>query len=448
MHTGTTRTQGGRVGEPSAVGLSESLERLGLSLGRLKTGTPARIHRDSIDTAGLKTQPGDDVAVPFSFMNDAIDRPRIHCWITYTNPATHALIRDNLDRAPLYTGQIQGRGPRYCPSIEDKIVRYADRDRHQIFLEPEGLESERIYCNGISTSLPVDVQEAMIHSIAGLEDARVLQYGYAVEYDFVPPEQIETTLETKRIGGLFLAGQINGTSGYEEAAGLGLLAGINAARQVAGRDPVILGRDEAYIGVMIDDLITRPPVEPYRMFTSRAEYRLLLRSDNADARLTPVGRDIGLVDDDRWSRFGAKRRLVDRISDVLSATHRQGRPLIDWLRRPEIRIDELIDRDALQADNGALLDQAMQAVQIEVKYGGYIQRQQRQVERFARMEKRPIPPDFDYARVPELRAEARERLTAVGPRSLGQAGRISGINPSDITILMVYLDRRRKLREA
>jgi tRNA uridine 5-carboxymethylaminomethyl modification enzyme len=445
MHCGPIQTEGGRIGEPSAVGLSQSLERIGLRLGRLKTGTPPRIGRDSVDYSRVQPQPGDEEPVPFSFMNDAIARPQINCWMTFTNPATHELIRTNLDRAPLYTGQIRSQGPRYCPSIEDKVVRFADKDRHQIFLEPEGVDSDRIYCNGISTSLPKDVQEAMVHSIEGLERAQIVQWGYAVEYDFVPSEQIETTLQAKRIRGLFLAGQINGTSGYEEAAGLGLVAGANAARQVAGAEPIVLARDQAYIGVMIDDLITRPPVEPYRMFTSRAEYRLLLRSDNADARLTPLGRQIGLVDDRRWQRFQQKSQLIEHIRQALSVGRREGLPLSEWLRRPEVRIETLIDPAEIATPCQPLLRQALQAVEIDVKYGGYIRRQQQQVERFAQLESRPIPAGFDFRAIPELRAEARERLTIIGPRSIGQAARVSGITPADITILLVYLDRRRRL---
>jgi len=446
MHCGTIQTEGGRVGEPAAVGLSLSLARLGLKLDRLKTGTPPRIHRESLDYSRLQEQPGDAVPVPFSFMNDAITRPQIPCWITFTNPTTHELIRANLDRAPLYTGQIRSRGPRYCPSIEDKVVRFADKDRHQIFLEPEGVDSDWIYCNGISTSLPLDVQEAMVHSIVGLEHARILQPAYAVEYDFVSPEQMDLSLQSKRVKGLFLAGQINGTSGYEEAAGLGLVAGVNAARWAGGSDPLILGRDQAYIGVMIDDLITRPPVEPYRMFTSRAEYRLLLRSDNADARLTLVGRRIGLVDDARWRRFTEKQELEKRIRDALAIGRREGRSLLEWLSRPEVRIGDLVDCSLAKTAGGALFEQAMQAVEIEVKYKGYIRRQQQQVERFRQLESKPIPPGFDFCAIPELRAEARERLSLIGPRSIGQAARISGINPADITILMVYLDRRRRLQ--
>ncbi len=446
MHTGPEQTQGGRIGEPPSVGLSDSLERIGLRLARLKTGTPPRIHRDSVDLDRLQIQPGDDEPTPFSFMNDAIDRPQIPCWITYTNETTHEAIRGNLDRAPLFSGQIQSRGPRYCPSIEDKVVRFADKDRHQIFLEPEGLTSERLYCNGISTSLPADVQEAMVHSIEGLERAEILQYGYAIEYDFVPPEQVDSSLEAKAVPGLFLAGQINGTSGYEEAAGLGLMAGINAVRTIASQEPIVLGREQAYLGVMIDDLITKPPVEPYRMFTSRAEYRLLLRSDNADARLSPLGREIGLVDDARWLRFRTKQDLMRDIRAALEAGHKEGRSLADWLRRPGVRIDDLLAAPNVPSGQAALVGQAREAVEIEVKYGGYIERQRREVERFRQMESRPIPSGFDFSALRELRLEARERLSAVGPRSVGQASRISGINPADITVLMVYLDRRRRLR--
>src|SRR5262245_5277058 len=335
MHCGEQKTEGGRVGEKAAVGLSGSLAALGLRLGRLKTGTPPRLARDSIDLAALEPQHGDENPAPFSFLTDRITQSQVCCWITYTSERVHELIRSNLHRAPMYSGQIQSHGPRYCPSIEDKVVRFADKDRHQLFLEPEGRQSERIYVNGISTSLPQDVQREIVASIPGLERARVLQWGYAVEYDFVPPEQIDSSLMVRHVAGLFLAGQINGTSGYEEAAGQGLVAGINAARVAGGMPPITLGRDQAYIGVMIDDLVTRGVLEPYRMFTSRAEHRMHLRYDNADARLTPLGREIGLVDDARWMRFESKKRKLGELRELLRSTRVDGRTIREWLTRPE-----------------------------------------------------------------------------------------------------------------
>ena len=454
MHVGERQIEGGRVGEGSAVGLSAALREMGFELGRLKTGTPPRLARDSIDYDRLEVQPGDERPAPFSFMNDAIEQPQINCWITYTNERTHALIRDNLHRAPMYSGQIESTGPRYCPSIEDKVVRFAEKDRHQIFLEPEGYDSDRIYCNGISTSLPVDVQEPFVRTIEGLERARIVQLGYAVEYDYVPPHQTLPTLETKLVEGLYLAGQINGTSGYEEAAGQGVVAGINAALRVLGREPFMMRRDQSYIAVMIDDLVTRGTIEPYRMFTSRAEYRLLLRGDNADARLTPLGREIGLVDDARWRRFELKRAAAAEVEKWARAARHNGLSYWEWLCRTDCGTSDELDwaawktsRPASLANaSDALLDEALTAVHIEAKYGGYIRRQEREVERFRRMESRAIPEGFDFASISQLRHEAREKLSRIAPRSIGQAQRISGISQSDIAVVMLYLDARRRER--
>ncbi len=454
MHTGEEKTQGGRMGEASAEGLSACLSELGFELGRLKTGTPPRVACDSVDYDRLEEQPPDEDPQPFSFMNDRIDQPQLPCWITYTNTDVHDLIRANLDRAPMYSGQIQTQGPRYCPSIEDKIVRFADKPRHQVFLEPEGYDSDRLYCNGISTSLPKDVQEPMVRSIPGMENARIVQWGYAVEYDYVPPQQIQPSLETKQVSGLYLAGQINGTSGYEEAAGQGLVAGVNAARQLRDLPPLILGRDQSYIGVMIDDLVTKGTIEPYRMFTSRAEYRLLLRSDNADARLTPVGRDIGLVDDDRWARYTLKRELFDACRLWSEQYKVQGGRVADWLVRSDTNGELAAAWAAWRASllspladaPTSLIEAAAQAVAIETKYGGYIRRQEREVERFRKLETRHIPSGFDFRAIRQLRNEAKEKLAAVSPQSIGQASRISGISPADITVLMLHLEAKRPRR--
>jgi len=453
MHTGESQTPGGRVGEATSGGISQTLLSLGFELGRLKTGTPPRIARDTIDYDRLEVQPGDAVPAPFSFLNDRIDQRQVCCWITYTSGAVHDLIRGNLHRAPMYSGQIQSTGPRYCPSIEDKVVRFADKERHQIFLEPEGYNSDRIYCNGISTSLPADVQTEMVRQIEGLERARIVQMGYAVEYDFVPPHQTLPTLETKRVAGLYLAGQINGTSGYEEAAGQGLVAGVNAALSSLGREPFVMRRDQSYIAVMIDDLVTQGTIEPYRMFTSRAEYRLLLRSDNADARLTPLGREIGLVDEARWVRFDLKRRAAVDCDRWLNASRLEGQSLAYWLTRTDAdgrgRVDVSAWRAGLSSAvpgvSEALACEAAESALIAIRYGGYIERQQREVDKFVRLENRRIPDGFDFKAIRELRAEARERFSSVAPRSVGQARRISGISPADISILMLYLEGRRRL---
>jgi tRNA uridine 5-carboxymethylaminomethyl modification enzyme len=465
MHTGEQKTEGGRVGEQSARGLSASLRALGFELGRLKTGTPPRIARESIDFTGLEEQPGDDPPIPFSELTlpDSFTLspcpavvsfpalPQVPMHITHTNARVHELIRENLHRAPMYSGQIQSRGPRYCPSIEDKIVRFADKASHQIFLEPEGLETSEIYCNGISTSLPAEVQEEIIRSIRGLERAAILRMGYAVEYDFSPTHQIDATLETRLVEGLFFAGQLNGTSGYEEAAGQGLVAGINAARKVQGRDRLILTRDQAYIGVMIDDLITKTPTEPYRMFTSRAEFRLTLRSDNADQRLTPLGRQIGLASRDRADRLARKLEAMRRTGEALKATRLQlgdkggTTSAYDYLRRPDATVESL--RKALPAESAILNDPLMAAalpqVEIEAKYAGYIEREKQTAQRMLELEGKMIPANFNFAALHELRKEARQCLEKFRPQTLGQASRLEGITPSDLAILLLYLQGKR-----
>lgn len=443
MHCGEQQTPGGRVGERAAQGLSCSLARLGLRLGRLKTGTPPRLDRDTIHFTRLTEQPGDEHPAPFSALTDQISQTQVPCWITHTNESVHALIRENLHRAPMYSGQIQSRGPRYCPSIEDKVVRFADKPRHQIFLEPEGRDSNRFYVNGISTSLPQDVQSQMVAAIEGLENARVLQWGYAVEYDFVPPEQIDATMMTKCVRGLFLAGQINGTSGYEEAASQGIVAGINAARFAAALPPITIGRDEAYIGVMIDDLVTRGVEEPYRMFTSRAEHRLHLRYDNADTRLTPLGRKIGLATTERWNRFEEKRLQCESLRTELDANRRDGRRLTDWLRRPAITLDQLAESHPTLRRWQSMAD-VWARVEIETKYAGYIDRQARAIGEFREMESRSIPSTLEFESIPQLRKEAIDRWSTVRPANIGQASRVSGICPTDVAQLVVFLCKHRE----
>jgi tRNA uridine 5-carboxymethylaminomethyl modification enzyme len=440
MHTGEVKTPGGRGGDTAAFGLSQSLQSLGFELRRFKTGTPPRVNGRTIDFESLEPQPGDAEPVAFSFLTDAVIQPQLDCHITYTNPAVHELIRANLHRAPMYSGQIQSTGPRYCPSVEDKVVRFADRAAHQIFLEPEGRHTLEYYCNGISTSLPRDVQETMIALIPGLERAEIMRFGYAVEYDYAPPAQLRPTLETKSVASLFFAGQINGTTGYEEAAAQGLVAGANAALSLKSEPPLLLDRSQAYIGVLIDDLVTRGVEEPYRMFTSRAEYRLLLRHDNADLRLTELGRRAGLVDELRWHRFQSRRQAIERLRDRLLRTRVGGTSLFQVLRRPETCWNDLLEVDGALREAGFPATVIAQ-VAIDAKYDGYIGRQTLQVERFRRLEDKRIPGDLDYRTIHQLRTEAKENFERVRPISLGQAGRISGINPSDIATLLIHLKR-------
>ncbi|QGQ22717.1 tRNA uridine-5-carboxymethylaminomethyl(34) synthesis enzyme MnmG [Gimesia benthica] len=439
MHTGEAKTKGGRAGEGTTGTLSDSLAQLGFELQRFKTGTPARLNGRTIDFSVLEEQPGDEAPQPFSYLTEKLTQPQMPCYLTETNDYVHQLINENLHRAPMYSGQINSTGPRYCPSIEDKVVRFAERNSHQIFLEPEGRYTNEYYCNGISTSLPRDVQDKMIHSIRGLEQTEIMRYGYAVEYDFATPTQLKPTLETKRVSGLYFAGQLNGTTGYEEAAGQGLLAGLNAALKLAGKEDLILDRNQAYLGVLIDDLVTKGVDEPYRMFTSRAEFRLLLRQDNADRRMTPLGRKVGSVDDERWQKYQAYEAEIDQIKQFIQGTRYQGNTLEEWLRRQDTGWEEICEI-APALKEMPLSERAIEQTLIEVQYAGYIRRQTAEIEKQKNVETLHIPDHIDYQLVPNLRNEAKEKLSRVKPRNIGQAGRISGVTPADLTVLVLYLN--------
>ncbi len=457
IHIGLQSFPAGRMGDPPSKGLSRQLQELGFDIGRLKTGTTPRLNGRTIDYEGLEIQHGDPLPRPFSFETEALSLPQVPCHITYTNEFCHEAIRSGLERSPLFSGVIEGTGARYCPSIEDKVVRFAEKPRHQVFLEPEGLDTEEVYPNGMATSLPVDVQIRMIRAVPGLERAEILRPGYAIEYDYVNPLQLRRTQETKLVGGLFHAGQINGTSGYEEAAAQGLLAGVNAVLKIRGEDPLVLQRSQAYAGVLIDDLVTRGTSEPYRMFTSRAEYRLLLREDNADLRLRDIGHRLGLVSDDVYRAFCRKREAIkkllvrleeqvlrpepgvcDRLQEMGSSSIRNPTSLARLLRRSEISFHSLqvFDPDLAEIDS-----HISEEVEIRVKYQGYIDRQERQVERLARIEEQRIPESVDYSQVHSLSNEVREKLSLVRPASLGQASRISGVTPAAIMALQIHIKR-------
>ena len=454
---GDVSTYTGPNGLQSANYLTDSLKSLGIRMYRFKTGTPARIDRNSIDFSKMEEQKGDERVVPFSFTTDPEDVQidQVSCWLTYTNEKTHEIIRSNLDRSPLFSGAIEGTGPRYCPSIEDKVVKFPDKDRHQVFIEPEGIHTTEMYVGGMSSSLPEDVQYAMYRSVPGLEHAKIVRNAYAIEYDCIDARQLKSTLEFKSVEGLFSGGQFNGSSGYEEAAAQGLIAGINAARKLQGKDGIIIDRSQGYIGVLIDDLVTKESHEPYRMMTSRAEYRLLLRQDNADLRLTKIGYEVGLIDEERYQRLLTKEKMIERETDRVNHTNigtsekvqevlqsygstplNSGTTLAELIRRPELSYDKLADIDENRPD---LPYDVEEQVNINIKYDGYIRRQMRQVEQFKKLENKKIPDNIDYNQIKSLRIEAKQKLSQIRPASIGQASRISGVSPADVSVLLVYL---------
>ena len=456
---GDVSNETGPNGLQSATHLTDSLKELGIEMFRFKTGTPARVDKRSIDFSKMQEQKGDERVVPFSFTTDpeSVQKDQVSCWLTYTNEQTHEIIRSNLDRSPLYSGVIHGTGPRYCPSIEDKVVRFADKDHHQVFIEPEGLYTNEMYLGGMSSSMPEDVQYEMYHTVAGLENVKIVRNAYAIEYDCINPRQLKPTLEFKKIGGLYSAGQFNGSSGYEEAAAQGIIAGINAALHVLKRQELVLDRSQAYIGVLIDDLVTKENHEPYRMMTSRAEYRLLLRQDNADLRLTAIGHEIGLISDERYQKLNDKKQQIDEEIKRLQTTTigttpqvqafleqhnstllKSGMTLEELLKRPEICYNDLKEIDTKRLE---LPEAVTQQVEISIKYEGYIKRQLQQVEQFKKLEKKKLSLDFDYSQVPNLRKEAIQKLNEYQPASIGQASRISGVSPADVSVLLVYLNR-------
>ena len=456
---GDVSNETGPNGLQSTTHLTDSLKELGIEMFRFKTGTPARVDKRSIDFSKMQEQKGDERVVPFSFTTDpeSVQKDQVSCWLTYTNEQTHEIIRSNLDRSPLYSGVIHGTGPRYCPSIEDKVVRFADKDHHQVFIEPEGLYTNEMYLGGMSSSMPEDVQYEMYHTVAGLENVKIVRNAYAIEYDCINPRQLKPTLEFKKIGGLYSAGQFNGSSGYEEAAAQGIIAGINAALHVLKRQELVLDRSQAYIGVLIDDLVTKENHEPYRMMTSRAEYRLLLRQDNADLRLTAIGHEIGLISDERYQKLNDKKQQIDEEIKRLQTTTigttpqvqafleqhnstllKSGMTLEELLKRPEICYNDLKEIDTKRPE---LPEAVTQQVEISIKYEGYIKRQLQQVEQFKKLEKKKLSLDFDYSQVPNLRKEAIQKLNEYQPASIGQASRISGVSPADVSVLLVYLNR-------